>query len=144
MVLRRGSNFILLHVNIQFLSITCWKNYSFSFEGVYTFKYSFLENPMDRGPSWATVHGVAKSRTWLSDFTHTHTFKYNFLLESIERINTWSANMNFCTCVWTSSVLWSGRHYVPWELRYLHFGNNNNLGQVRAQTFQVKNVLLDI
>ena len=26
---------------------------------------------MDRGAWWATVHGVAKSRTQLSDFTHT-------------------------------------------------------------------------
>ena len=24
------------------------------------FQYSCLENPMDRGASWATVHGVAK------------------------------------------------------------------------------------
>ena len=31
-----------------------------------------LENPMDRGASQATVHGVAKSRTQLSDFTKTH------------------------------------------------------------------------
>ena len=28
-----------------------------------------LENPMDRGAWWAAVHGVAKSRTRLSDFT---------------------------------------------------------------------------
>ena len=29
---------------------------------------------MDRGTWWATVHGVAKSQTQLSDFhTHTHT-----------------------------------------------------------------------
>ena len=27
-------------------------------------QYSFLENPMDRGAWWATVH-VVKSRTWL-------------------------------------------------------------------------------
>ena len=27
---------------------------------------------MDGGAWWATVHGVAKSRTRLSDFTHTH------------------------------------------------------------------------
>ena len=27
--------------------------------------YSCLQNPMDRGDWWATVHGVAKSRTWL-------------------------------------------------------------------------------
>ena len=32
-------------------------------------QYSCLENPMDRGAWWATVQGVAKSRTWLSDFT---------------------------------------------------------------------------
>ena len=31
-------------------------------------QYSCLENPMDRGVLWATVHGVAKSRTRLSDF----------------------------------------------------------------------------
>ena len=31
-------------------------------------QYSCLENPMDRGDSWATVHGVTKSQTQLSDF----------------------------------------------------------------------------
>ena len=30
-------------------------------------QYSCLENSTDRGPWWATVHGVAKSQTWLSD-----------------------------------------------------------------------------
>ena len=30
-------------------------------------QYSCLGNPMDRGTWWAAVHGVAKSRTWLSD-----------------------------------------------------------------------------
>ena len=34
-------------------------------------QYSCLENPMDGGAWWATVHGVAKSRTGLSDFTFT-------------------------------------------------------------------------
>ena len=37
-------------------------------------QYSFLENPMNRGAWWATVHGVAKSRTRLSDFTTTATY----------------------------------------------------------------------
>ena len=32
-------------------------------------QYSCLENPMDGGAWLATVHGVAKSRTQLSDFT---------------------------------------------------------------------------
>ena len=31
------------------------------------FQYSCLENPMDRGAWWATVHGLAKSQTWLRD-----------------------------------------------------------------------------
>ena len=33
----------------------------------YPFQYSCLENPMDRGAWQATVHGVAKSWTQLSD-----------------------------------------------------------------------------
>ena len=33
-------------------------------------QYSCLENPMDRGAWWATVHGVAKSQTRLSDLTY--------------------------------------------------------------------------
>ena len=39
-------------------------------------QYSCLENPMDRGAWRATVHGVAKNRTRLSDFTHTHVYMY--------------------------------------------------------------------
>ena len=34
-------------------------------------QYSCLENPMDGEAWWAAVHGVAKSRTRLSDFTFT-------------------------------------------------------------------------
>ena len=30
-------------------------------------QYSYLENSMDRGAWWATIHGVAKSWPWLSD-----------------------------------------------------------------------------
>ena len=37
-------------------------------------QYSSLENPMDGGVQWAAVHGVAKSQTWLSDFTFTIHF----------------------------------------------------------------------
>ena len=35
-------------------------------------QYSCLENPMDREAWQATVHGIAKSRTQLSDFTSLH------------------------------------------------------------------------
>ena len=37
-------------------------------------QYSFLENPTDGGAWWAAVHGVAKSRTRLRDFTFTFHF----------------------------------------------------------------------
>ena len=37
-------------------------------------QYSCLENPMGGGTWWAAVHGVAKSWTWLSDFTFTFHF----------------------------------------------------------------------
>ena len=37
-------------------------------------QYSCLENPMDGGAWWAAVHGVAGSRTRLSDFTFTFHF----------------------------------------------------------------------
>ena len=30
-------------------------------------QYSCLENPMDQGAWWATVHGVAKTQTQLSE-----------------------------------------------------------------------------
>ena len=35
-------------------------------------QYSCLENPIDGGALWATVHRVAKSRTRLSYFTSLH------------------------------------------------------------------------
>ena len=44
------------------------------------FQYSWLENSVDRGAWWATVHEVPKSWTWLS--THTHTVK--LIIETLE------------------------------------------------------------
>ena len=35
-------------------------------------QYSCLENSMDRGAWWATVHMVAKSQTRLSEHAHMH------------------------------------------------------------------------
>ena len=37
-------------------------------------QYSCLKNPMGGGAWWAAVHGIAKSRTRLSDFTFTFHF----------------------------------------------------------------------
>ena len=39
-------------------------------------QFSCLENPMDREAWQSTVHGVTKSQTRLSDFTHSLTTRY--------------------------------------------------------------------
>ena len=51
-------------VNFPFLWTTCLLQWQ-------PLQYSCLENPMDGGAWGATVHGVAESRTRLSDFTHS-------------------------------------------------------------------------
>ena len=46
----------------------------------YPLQYSRLENPVGRGAWWATIHGVAKNRTQLSDFhslTHLQDLKHS-------------------------------------------------------------------
>ena len=45
-------------------------------------QYSCLENSTDRGAWRATVHGVRRSRTWLSDF-HFHQIHHHMLLHSL-------------------------------------------------------------
>ena len=45
------------------------------------FQYSYLENLMDRGTWWATVHAVAKSWTRLSDFIFTFFHGYQRVRE---------------------------------------------------------------
>ena len=41
-------------------------------------QYSCLETSMDGGAWWATVHGVAKIQTRLSDFTIPFTFTFQY------------------------------------------------------------------
>ena len=36
-------------------------------------QYSCLENPVEGGAWWATVHGISKSQTRLNDFTFTYS-----------------------------------------------------------------------
>ena len=57
----------MLETWVQFLG---WED-SLGEGNSYPLQYSGLENSMDRGTWQATVHGVAKSRTRLSDF-HFH------------------------------------------------------------------------
>ena len=47
-------------------------------------QYSCLGNSMDKGAWRATVRGVAKSRTQLSDYTHTHTHTHTVSSEVLQ------------------------------------------------------------
>ena len=49
-------------------------------------QYSCLENPMDRGAWWATVHGVTKGQTRLSDFIFTEQDCYTMNYERSQSI----------------------------------------------------------
>ena len=53
------------------LSSIPWSGRSSREGNGYPLQYSCLENSTDRGAWWATVHGVAKSQTQLSD-SHFH------------------------------------------------------------------------
>ena len=50
----------------------------------YPLQCSCLENSMDSGAWWATVHGVAKSWTWLSDLNFDFTFSRRWQCFSFE------------------------------------------------------------
>ena len=64
-------------------------------------QYCCLDNPMDRGAWWATVQGVTKSRTRLSDFTSLH---------STNRLPRWhSGQESICQCRRWKRVLSLGR-----------------------------------
>ena len=59
-------------------------------------QYSCLENPIDRGAWGAAVHGVARSRTRLSDFTFTFHF------------HAWEKEMATHSSVLAWSIPWKG------------------------------------
>ena len=50
----------------------------------YSLRYSCLENSMDRGAWWATVHGTTESWTWLN--AHTHTLRPQLAEESMKTL----------------------------------------------------------
>ena len=84
--IRKFSNFIILHVAVQFSQHHLLKRLSLPHciflpplskigkDNGTPLQYSCQENPMDGRAWWAAVHGVAKSRTRLSNFTFTFQF----------------------------------------------------------------------
>ena len=71
-------------------------------------QYSCLEHPMDRGAWQATVHGVAKSRTWLKQLSrHTHIQILVYTHRDAQRI--WGKPPNQCN-LQTFTLLQSHLH----------------------------------
>ena len=74
-------------------------------------QYSCLENPMDGGVRWATIHGVAESDT--TEMTcHTHSIQYT--IGTVEYLSLcildWpkSSFRFFCTILWiTEQPFWA-------------------------------------
>ena len=64
-------------------------------------QYSCLENPMDRGAWWATVHRVAKS--WIQLSEHTH--KKHTVMEIY-----WQRWRTLCYNTDGEDLCWSGSH----------------------------------
>ena len=71
-------------------------------------QYSGLENPMDTGAWRATVHGVAKSRTRLSNF-HFHTRNSHRSRRKINMLNF----ALFHDFIQASSILINLRSWIP-------------------------------
>ena len=64
----------------------------------YPLQYSCLENSMDRGDWWASVHGVTKSQTWLSSHAHMHTFLMDNAYSNQSDSDVFAA-MDMATCI---------------------------------------------
>ena len=72
-------------------------------------QYSCLENPMDRGAWWATVHKVTKSQTWLKRLsTHAHFNR--------KAISDWIISLIMCLLSFPNSLHFSCcMHHHPSE-----------------------------
>ena len=69
---------------------------------------SYLENPMQRGAWWATVHRVAKSRTWLkqlSMLTHLKFYILSILIRT-EFKRQDQSSVAVSTHCWVLTLLW--------------------------------------
>ena len=79
-------------------------------------QYSCLENPMDRGAWWATVHGVAKSQAWLKWLSTCTCPKVEQLWKAVSSLKyplrstedivetTWQTSL---CCVWLLVTPWT-------------------------------------
>ena len=88
--LTQGSNLHLLH--LQAILYHWSTREASSEENGNPLQYFCLGNPIDRGAWWATVHGVAKSKTWLNNrlcqFKSKHR-KHFIATSTPQRLDLW-------------------------------------------------------
>ena len=99
-------------------------------ENGYPLQYSCLENSMDRGAWWATVHGVAKSQTQLSDLIINWSIHFKCMYN-------WTKSQHYCYKIKTAppwvflfrgpKELWCSRTQ---RLGFQHWVTGFDLGQV--------------
>ena len=79
---------------------------------------SCLENAMDRGAWQATVHGVAKSRTRLSDFTSAGDFKLESVLidysENPRALKNYAKSTLLAMYKWNNKVWSTASQFTTW------------------------------
>ena len=73
-------------------------------------QYSCLENSVDRGVRWATVHRVAKSWTRLSNVAHTHRWVKRY--KGMELMGPKRTQQPYDP----KCGPWTSRICIPWEL----------------------------
>ena len=79
-------------------------------------QYSCLGNPMDRGAWQATVHGVAKTHTWLSmcmhTYTHTHTHTHTQAHRKSSILYIITTDKFICVYLFLSSLSSQEKHSI--------------------------------
>ena len=101
-------------------------------------QYSCLVDPMDGGAWWATVHEVAKSQTWLSDWITTILDEtgnkfFPWEIQKFRLISTWTLSCLSWNWKSLSRVWLSGTHAwtSPWD------SPGQNTGEGSLSLFQV-------
>ena len=98
-------------------------------------QYSCLENSMDRGVWWSTVHGVAKSWIQLSACAHTHTHThthrhthYFILLQALPYLSF------HCIFTWEWEKKWPEPYYREGKLRHREVACSHMAHEVQSRT----------
>ena len=96
-------------------------------------QYSCLENPMEGGAWWATVHGTAKSCTWLSE-------RLQFMRRGVKGAASYETDIsvkNYCKHIAPQppfKPLAYGHTHFTWSARR-HIGDSKPLGLLQDELF---------